>query len=448
MKHPEPHPNVDTTEHLVRRTMRLSVLEGVPAMGFIVWTGGSVLTGYALYLHATPAQLGLLGGMPLVAQALTPLIAYLAGRAGRRKPLALLTAGVGRGLWILAPLILLLPEHLRLWALLALIGLSNVFIAANGTLWFSWMGDVVPEKQRGRYFGFRGGLHGMIGMLCALLGGLALDHLPSPLKFQVMLTAAVVCGLLAVVLLSLHWEPPHATERLGLRETLTAPLHDRNFRRFIVLQAYWALAWNLAAPFMLPYFYGELHLHFTQGAIYSALVATLGMVLMPQWGRVADRVGHKPVFTIAAVGAGSALPLVWTLAAPGQPWIVWVSALFDATAAGAGGAALANLALANAPRERRSAYMAVMGVATGVVGFLAATIGGQIIAHVGTQGVNLGPVHLTGYHLVFLVAALLRTQVWRFVRTFEELGAWRARDVLRPRALGGRLSRDVSSPTK
>lgn len=432
---------VDLDQHNVRRTMRLSILEGIPAMGFIVWTGGSVLTGYALYMHATPTQLGLLGGMPLIAQALTPFIAWMAGRRGHRKGLALTTGLLGRGLWILAPLLLFLPPELRLWSLLALIALANVFLSANGTLWFSWMGDVVPDKERGKYFGLRGGIHGVVGMLCALAGGFALDHLPSPLKFQVMLTLGVACGLAALVLLALHWEPPQRAERLKLSQTFTAPLADRNFRRFIVMQGYWALAWNLAAPFMLPYFYGSLHLKFTHGAIYGAIVAVLGMLLMPQWGRIADRVGHKPVFTIAAVGAGTVLPLVWLAAVPGQPWIVWLSALFDMTASGAGGAALANLALANAPRERRSAYIAVLGVVTGVTGFVGAFAGGQIIALVNGLGWHLGNWHLSGYAAVFVLAALLRSQVWRFMRSFEEIGAWRVRDVLNVKTLRARLAR-------
>ncbi len=429
------------TDPLVRRTMTLSILEGVPAMGFIVWTSGSVLTGYALYLHATPLQLGLLGGVPLAAQALAPLSAWLAGRTGARRGLALGAGLIGRSLWLLAPLVLWLPPEWRLWSLLGLMLLAHAFLSANGTLWFSWMGDVVPDKERGRYFGLRGGILGVAGLLATLGGALALDRLPAPFKFQVLLWLGVACGLIALALLALHWEPPQRPERLKLAQTLTAPLADRNFRRFIVMQAYWALAWNLAAPFMLPYFYGQLHLKFTQGAVYSALVALLGLLLMPQWGRVADRVGHKPVFTLAAVGAGTALPLMWLLATPGHAWVVWLSAVFDATATGAGGAALANLALSGAPRERRSAYIAVLGVVTGLSGFVASVLGGQIVGWVSGLHLHLGGLQVTGYHAVFLLAALARTQVWRLTASFEEVGAWRARDLLNVRSLRARLAR-------
>jgi hypothetical protein len=38
------------TEQQIRRTMRLSVLEGVPGICFIVGTSGSVITGFALSL--------------------------------------------------------------------------------------------------------------------------------------------------------------------------------------------------------------------------------------------------------------------------------------------------------------------------------------------------------------------------------------------------------------
>jgi len=51
--------------------MRLSILEGSFAMFFINWTSGSVLTGYALHLGATPTALGLIASVPLLGQAIT-----------------------------------------------------------------------------------------------------------------------------------------------------------------------------------------------------------------------------------------------------------------------------------------------------------------------------------------------------------------------------------------
>ena len=54
------HPGRDFSPAHATRTMNLSILEGGFSMLFINWTQGSVLTGYALYLGATPFELGLI----------------------------------------------------------------------------------------------------------------------------------------------------------------------------------------------------------------------------------------------------------------------------------------------------------------------------------------------------------------------------------------------------
>ncbi len=95
--------------HLARRTMRLSIVEGGFSMFFINLTTGSVLTGFALQLGATPTTLGLLASVPLLGQAFSPLAAWLVGRRGRRRGVAVAAALIGRGLWVLAALLPLLP---------------------------------------------------------------------------------------------------------------------------------------------------------------------------------------------------------------------------------------------------------------------------------------------------------------------------------------------------
>jgi MFS family permease len=84
------------TEQQIRRTMRLSVIEGVPGICFIVGTTGSVITGFALSLGSTPFQIGLISSIGLLGQLLTPLAAWLAGLLGRRKPLCVALAFLGR----------------------------------------------------------------------------------------------------------------------------------------------------------------------------------------------------------------------------------------------------------------------------------------------------------------------------------------------------------------
>ena len=171
--------NIDAA---IKRTLRLSVIEGSLTQTFLNWTTGSVLVGYMLHYGAGPTELGLVASVPLLAQSSSPFAAWLAGFLTRLKWLTLSIALLGRGLWILAaflPQFGLAPGS-ELMFLVGLVAVSSFFQASLGSLWTGWMGNVVPEQRRGRYFGFRTGVVGVVGMLSNFAAGWVLDRVAAP----------------------------------------------------------------------------------------------------------------------------------------------------------------------------------------------------------------------------------------------------------------------------
>lgn len=418
-------------EARARRTMRLSIVEGGFAMFFINWTSGSVLTGYALCLGATPTALGLIASVPLLAQAVSPLAAWLVGRRGQRREVAVLAAVIGRGLWAVTPLLAVLPAspEARTSLLVAVVALSSVFIAANGSLWTAWMGDVVPWKERGRYFGLRSGIHGVVGTAANLLSGVWLDRVRAPLNFQSVLAVAVGLGLVAAGLLARHDEPPLGGERLKMRRTFTLPLADRNFRRLLTFAVYWTFAVLVASPFVIPYFLTYLHMSFLQVAVWGGISALASLVLAPAWGRLTDRVGNKPVLAVTTFLAGVLLPATWILASPGNLWPIWFSALADAAVWSAIGPGVFNLSLASTPSQNRAAFIAVFSALTGVAGFLGGLISGPLLELYRA----FAPAPGAGYHALFVTSAVLRMLAWTLLRRVQEPESWRTRDFLKDR---------------
>jgi MFS family permease len=336
-------------------------------------------------------------------------------------------------LWVVAMVLPLLPLT---WGrpniLLLLIALSSVFVAANGALWTSWMSDVVPAAARGRYFGLRNGLLGVVGMLANLLAGVLLDRLPSPLDFQVVYGGAVVCGVLATVILARHSEPTIKVVALNLAETILMPLQDRQFRRFLWFTMYWTASVLVAAPFVYPYFLSYLKVGFTQIAIWATIAAICGLVTSPLWGRVADRVGNKPVLAINTFLAGILLPSSWMLASSDNLWPLWISGALDALVWGALGAAYFNLAVVSAPQSQRVAYIAVLSAVQGVVGFAVAA-GSGVLFNLFVQWGAPTSSGFSAYHWLFLLSGIMRVLAWLWLRPVQEPHAWRTRDVLNPR---------------
>ncbi len=409
--------------------MRLSVVEGSLAQVFLNWTTGSVLIGYMLHLGATAAELGLVASVPLLAQAASPLAAWMAGRFGRRKLMTILAAVIGRGLWVLAAAIpqLGLPPHLQSTFLLFCVFMSSMFVASNGTLWSSWMADVVPASRRGAYFGLRTGILGVIGMTANLLAGVLLDRLAAPMSFQVVIVAAVTSGLLSVILYFFHHDPPLLQPRLSLARIISGPLQDLNFRRFLGFATYWQFAVFLSAPFTIPFFLDELGLTFTQVATWSAIAAVSALFTASFWGRMADRAGNKAVLSIATVICGTALPGTWILAGmTDHIGFVWLAGVVDAIAWGAITPAIFNLALGSAPLDRRLGYMSIYSLGSGLAGFLAGAISGPLLIFLSGGG----EVDRGGYYLLFIIGGMGRATAWLFLRGVQEPESWRTRDLL------------------
>ena len=394
-----------------------------------------------LYLGAGPTELGLIASVPLLAQVLSPFAAYLAALAGSRKTLTVAAATLGRGLWLLAALLPLfgLPESIEPPFVVTLVLVSSLFQASAGTLWSAWMADVVPTERRGRYFGTRAGIVGVVGMLANLGAGWFLDRVAEPLSFQVVISVAVVAAGVGVALYLKHYEPPTTEASLSLRDTFEVPLREPNFRRFLLFSVYWQFAVLLGAPFVFPYFIDYLHLTFTQIAIWSVIASSTALVTTRLWGQVADRQGNKAVLAIGTFLAGFALPVNWVLAGmTGNVTFIWIAAVFDALAWGAIGPALFNLALVSAPQANRAAFIAMFSLATGLAGFAGGLLSGPLLTLFRGLEFTLGGVHWSAFYWLFALSGVARTQAWRLLRPVAETNAWRTRDVLREIRFGWR----------
>lgn len=411
---------------------------------FLNWTSGSVLIGYMLYLGASATHLGLVASVPLLAQAMAPVAAWMAAVLGRRRLLVVLNAIFARGLWILAAVLpaLGLPPAAEPTFIVLLVLVSSVFQAANSTLWASWMGDVVPDNLRGRYFGARTGIAGLVGMAANLGAGWYLDRVAAPLGFQVVIAVGVVCAAISVALYLIHYDPPSVRERVTVLQVVKAPLADENFRRFLSFAVYWQFAVFLSAPFVFPYFLGVLQLTFTQIAIWSAIAATTALGTTILWGRAADGVGNKAVLAIGTFIAGSLLPICWILAGvTGRIYFIWISAVFDAIAWGAIGPAIFNLALASAPRAKRTAFFAMYALASGLAGFIGGVLSGPLLLLMQPLGgTTLFGINISPYYALFILSGVARTQAWRLLRRVQESNSWRTRDLLRQMRHGWRMT--------
>ncbi len=420
----------------ISRGLRVSIIEGSFATLYATLAGGMFLAGLALFLGANSFQIALLSAIPALVTGFSFLAGFLVRRAGRRKPLVLWTAGIGRTVFIILVPFLLLQVRVGLALFFATVLVSNILMTIAGTTWQSWISDLVPEERRGRFFGLRNAIHGFIGVFAALLAGRGMDLMKSHgLELQgygLAFGLAVAFGFTSTLLLTRQPEPPMPDKPpVSLRELLFGPLKEPQFRRLTVFLTVWFLLGTLASPFYMVHLLKNLHFSFTAIGIYSVIGGLTGLVFQQFWGRVIDKLGSRPV-TIINFSLVGVMPLLWIVATPTFRLPIWLDGLLNGVVwSGASlGAWNLLLDLADNP-QRKESYCAIYGVVTGLGAFLASLAAGAIAQALSGFRLNIAGHTFFNYDVMFLAAGLARFACLPLLRRVHERDSKSVRHTVR-----------------
>ncbi len=382
------------------------------AEGVMACAGGAIIMGWALYLGCGPFWVGLLGALPFLAQLMQLPGAWLTSRHGARR-VALVTVTLSRQAFlplVVLPFLPVSPEVKR-GVLIAVAAVHHGLGILCNNAWVTWMGDLVPSRVRGRYFGRRTAISTFAGALATFTTGTLLDGARASERTGLALAAlaftACVLGALSTVLMALKHEPvPHHARTAFRAARMLQPLWDRPARRLLVYGMSWNAALGLAGPFFTLYLLQDLKLGFTLVALQTSSLSIARMLSAPLWGRLIDRVGARAVLRACTFGLMLS-PMLWVLAGPERWWPLALDALLGGVLLSGHGLASFSLPLAVAPARERPFYHAAFAMTGGAAFALASAAGGALAQAL--------PAHLllfgqpcTALRCVFLVSALAR----------------------------------------
>lgn len=364
---------------LLRRSLRISLLEGVLAEVVGACATGGVLAAWALYLGLAPLLLGLVGALPFAAQLLQLPAAVLARRAGSRR-MALAAVAVSRQ--IVLPLAVLpflgWSRPVNEAVLFCCASVSAVLGVVANTAWSAWMDDLVPRPLRGRYFARRNLLCAVSSVAGSVGAGVALDAGTSAGVLVSLALIASVSGLATTALLSLQRDP--ARDRAGEAPTMQealSPLRDGVARRALAFQAAWGASIGLALAFYPLHLAGTAETSFARMAAFGSGVAAVRAFAAPLWNRALERVGPRPVLAACAVSLCLS-PALWIFAGDGAAWILAVDAGICGVLMAAYSLAASTLPMAAGEARERAFFLAAFASAGGLATGLASTLGGAL----------------------------------------------------------------------
>jgi MFS family permease len=277
----------------------------------------------------------------------------------------------------------------------------------GGSVWTSWMADMVPHDIRGRFFAWRNRYFSICQVTAGIASGYVMQHYAGPhppwVSYMALYVVAAVIRFFSGLALWAQYEPPlnfMPTPRDFTYVEFLSKAPTSNFARFTIFVALVHGTTAIAGPFFNVYFLKELHIpHATFAMIVNGnLIGTL--LFLPFWGKVGDRHGNWFVTRVTAFGI-AALPLPYLfLTSPTWLWIL----NFAAGALWCGfGLATFNYLLEAVTPQRRVRCAAYMAATVGFAVFIFGLFGGWLAT-------VLPPLLFwpSGYQTLFAVSALLR----------------------------------------
>ncbi len=394
-------PDESPTKELGSSLSRLEVLRGLrwanwDAIFFTLYvalTSGAFLVGLARFLGANDLWLGIITAVPSLIGAIQFLTAYLADRVPSRRALVLRYALWSRLPWGLIALLPLMDASLpRKELFTALLILSSVFGSFAAPAFLAWLTDLVPPAHRGRYFGRRNMILGLVAAAAALPPALFLDQMVKSGRFTTALGLTTLFGLGTLCLFLSLWSiarmpdvPREPSAQRGLHGFLAfyrEPFRSPNFRYLLLFNTIFVFGQMFAGQFFTVYMLEQIRMPYLMVQIAGLIAALSSSLGMPLWGYLADKFGNRPLLLLSGSGVVF-LPFLWFLTHPAHyGWSVGVI-LFIQVVAGflwAGvGLTQFNLNVAVAPPEQRALYMGALSAMVAVASGLANLLSGAVM---------------------------------------------------------------------
>ena len=295
------------------KTKKYSIIDGA-AYSVMFGFGEQYVVPFAIRLGATNSQIGILSSVPSFIGSLFQILgAKLTDQWRSRKKIV--TFFVFFQALTLLPLFIIPFLTKSVTVLTIIFMFYMIFANIVGPAWGSWMGDIVKEGERAKYFSKRNKTIVTSMMISVLAAGIILhtfDNINIWIGFGILFSVAFIGRIISTLYLSKQLEPkyiPPQSETFSLREFLHRMPHS-NFGNFALYRSLMAFSVMIASPFFVVYVLKTLQFSYIQ---YTAIVLVpmlVKVLTMTYWGKYSERFGSKRIMTVSGMVI-AIIPLLW-----------------------------------------------------------------------------------------------------------------------------------------
>jgi len=384
----------------VKKSLKYSIIDGA-FYSAMVGFGESFFSAFAVFLQASNLQLGILGSMP---QTLGSIVQLLSNRFialfKSRKTFILYGVLLQALMFIPISLVYLFGE-LRIYHLIFFVCLYWIFGLILDPAWNSWMGDLVDEKKRGRYFGRRNRIAGSVTLIAFFLAGMILQYssVNKYIGFVIIFMIALISRLLSWVYLSKQYHPRYRFSKAAQFSFMdfVKRARETNFGHFVLFMSAMNFFVFLSAPFFTAYMLYDLEFSYLTFTLINCTSLLVKILVMPLWGKASDRFGRKKVLTLAGF-LMPLTPLLWLFSS--SLWYLLAIQVYAGFVWAGFEIAAFNYIFDTVQPSKRARCVAYYNVVNGSMIFIGGIAGGLIA--------SLPAVLLSSYYMIFLISGLGR----------------------------------------
>jgi MFS family permease len=434
------------TENQVESGLKMVMKDGLATEAMVNLAGGAFLIAFAMHMGASNFQIGLLAALPMIANIFQMVSIWLVQRYNNRRAIAVFTSIFARApLFMIAFLPFLFTPATGLKVLVFFLFIHYFVGSVSGISWNSWMKDLVPENKLGSFFSRRNRMTQILSVSLSFVAAMALDFVKKDhptqevLAYSVMFVLAGIFGFMGIWFLSRTPEPKSYMAKENIFKLIKKPLKDKNFRKFLVFNSFWAFSLNLATPFFTIYLMKTIQLPLAYIIGLGTLNQVSGIVFVKLWGKYSDQYSNKTIMRICAP-IYIACIFAWTFTTmPGahsftMPLLILIHIFMGISMSGIT-LAMNNIGIKLAPKDEAVVYISARTMITNIFPAFAPLLGGLMADFFGTHqlswnlewkgpgGISMLPVfELQAWDFFFVIAGVFAIFSLRKLRAVKEEG--------------------------
>lgn len=386
-------------------------LEGVVSTLYTLLTQGAVFTGLALAFGLDEFLIGVSAAFPMIAQTFQVVSPLIMRKFPKRRFLTNLFNLLSRFPWVLVMILLLVPNRSPT-IFVTIFAFSQIFGTLAGNAWTSLVRDLIPEEERGTFFGRRNIYISLVTLVAFYGYSLLIEKFQDPLGYEMVIGIGML-GML-ISLWSLKKVPEVPLKSSGALIETKVVFQDYNFMRLCLFYLIWNAVIAFTSPFYSYHLLKNLNVPFSYIGITTVINSLVAMAFYNIWGKLSDKYGHKTVAVLGIIMACYVSPL-WIL----MNQFTWKYLMIvDVIMSGIAWSAI-NLTFLTLPMEvaysSSPAYFAMYSTLGGIGGLIGAVLGGATAKMLSPVKFSILGIPIVGVQIMFFMASFLRAFTLKFI---------------------------------